>query len=156
MDIDDGTTWPFSQKLLMAMLAFFLNVVLLNLLIAIMGDSYDDIKEARDKTDSLTRLEMISDAIIYRKLLSPNYDQPNRGYLISCKPAVLDGEENDQKLNFENFMKTVKNIQQKNEHKNEQQQTFIKNEVSAKIERLEEIIRSELLKLKPTSNLFKF
>src|SRR5688572_15224958 len=62
---DEG--FSFSQKLLMSFILFLLNVVLLNLLISIMGDSYDKVQEKRVLTDSLTRLELIREATAYMK-----------------------------------------------------------------------------------------
>ena len=44
-----------SQKVIATIILFALNVILLNLLISIMGDSYDKVQEKRLLTDSLTR-----------------------------------------------------------------------------------------------------
>ena len=157
MDIDEDAAWSFSQKLLMAVFAFFLNVVLLNLLISIMGDSYGQVLEMRDKTDALTRLEMIPEAVIYRKFFKPNH-QTNRGHLVYCLPVELNDDENEQNGELENIIKNVKNIiQQNNEVKQEQMSmkneiAGIRSEMSTKIERLEERIISELSKLKMKNN----
>jgi len=108
MDIDEGSPWPLSQKLLMAVLAFFLNVVLLNLLISIMGDSYSQVLAMRDRTDSLTRLEMISEAAVYKKFLKSRH-QTKRGYLIYCFPVELNEDENDQNQELEFSIRAINN-----------------------------------------------
>jgi len=153
MDINEDAAWPFSQKLLMATLAFFLNVVLLNLLISIMGESYDDVKEMRVKTDALTRLEMISEATIYRKLVQFNH-QTKRGHLVYCLPVELEEDESEQNLDTETFLKT--------QQKNEEQQTLMAvrmlkmEEGMMKMEKemlnLKETILSEFSKLKASTN----
>jgi len=111
-DIGDGAAWPFSQKLIMAVLAFFLNVVLLNLLISIMGDSYGQVLEMRDRTDALTRLEMISEAVIYKKFFKRSH-QTKRGCLVYCLPLGFE-EENGENPELESSIKVIKNIIQKN------------------------------------------
>ena len=50
---DDGE-YNVSQKLFTSLIVFLLNVVLLNLLISIMGDTYDKVQERRILIDSLT------------------------------------------------------------------------------------------------------
>ena len=167
LDIEEDAAWPFSQKLIMAVLAFFLNVVLLNLLISIMGDSYGQVLEMRDKTDALTRLEMIEEAVIYRKLFQPNY-QTRRGHLVRCLPVELEDGDNEN-VELGSIIKNVKNIiQQNNELKQEMKneistnrneiltiKTDLKNEISTiqnEMLNLKETILSEFSKLK-TSNI---
>lgn len=79
----------------MVVIAFLLNVLLLNLLISIMGDSYDKILEKRDKTDALTRLEMMSEAMTYMKVFKWN-TKLKRGYLLYCISMDVDEEEGGQ------------------------------------------------------------
>ena len=93
LDIDDDAKYSVSLKLIMVVIAFLLNVLLLNLLISIMGDSYDKILEKRDKTDALTRLEMMSEAMTYMKFLKTNY-KSKRGYLVYCLSLDVEEDEN--------------------------------------------------------------
>jgi len=126
MDIDEGAAWPFSQKLIMAVLAFFLNVVLLNLLISIMGDSYGQVLEMRDRTDALTRLEMISEAVIYKKFFKANH-QTKRGFLMYCIPMELEEEgEKDQSQELESNIKAIKQIIQQNNEDSKQELQSLK------------------------------
>ena len=133
MDIEEDAPWPFSQKLIMAILAFFLNVVLLNLLISIMGDSYGQVLEMRDRTDSLTRLGMISEAAIYRKFLKPNH-QTKRGHLVYCVPVELEEEEKNRLNELEGVVKSIKTLQKNQEESKQELHEFketIKNEISS-------------------------
>ena len=66
--VSNDSDFGFSEKLLASGVLFFLNVVLLNLLISIMGGSYDRVLEKRDRTDALTRLEMKQEGMTYMKL----------------------------------------------------------------------------------------
>jgi len=125
MDIEEDTAWPFSQKLIMAVLAFFLNVVLLNLLISIMGESYGQVLEMRDKTDSLTRLEMISEAVIYKKFFKMNH-QTKRGYLVYCLPVEVEEDEDDKN---NELITTIKKIIQRNNEESNQELQGIKDEI---------------------------
>ncbi len=98
---------------------------------------------------------MISEAVIYRRLVNPNY-QTRKGYLVYCLPVELEEDENNsQNMDAENIMKAVRNIQQKIE----QQQIFIKNEISTKIDermsRLEDKILGEISKLKTSAIILK-
>ncbi len=144
VDIDEGAAWPFSQKLIMAMLAFFLNVVLLNLLISIMGDSYGKVLEIRDLTDSLTRLEMISEAAIYRKFLRPKH-QTKRGFLVYCLPVELnDDDENGKNSELESAIKTMKKLIQKNNEESRQEIQTLKEKVQENNLRLEATMKNEI------------
>ena len=95
LDIDSDSKFSVSQRIIMVVIAFLLNVLLLNLLISIMGDSYDKILEKREKTDALTRLEMMSEAMTYMKLLKMNY-KAKRGYLLYCFSLDMEEDENGQ------------------------------------------------------------
>jgi len=95
LDIEDDVKYSVSLKIIMVVIAFLLNVLLLNLLISIMGDSYDKILEKRDKTDALTRLEMMSEAMTYMKVFKWN-TKLKRGYLLYCISMDVDEEEGGQ------------------------------------------------------------
>jgi len=136
MDIEEDSPWSFSQKLIMAVLAFFLNVVLLNLLISIMGDSYGQVLEMRDRTDSLTRLEMISEAAIYRKFLQLNH-QTKRGYLVYCLPVELEEDKDSQQQELGSMMKAMKKLIKKNNEESKRE-----------IQELKETMKEEMMNLK--------
>jgi len=146
-DIGDDAAWPFSQKLIMAALAFFLNVVLLNLLISIMGDSYGQVLEMRARTDSLTRLEMISEAAIYRKFLKPKH-QTKRGYLVYCLPVELDEDESGQNSELENVIKAMKKLIQRNNEESKQELQTLKDKVHENNLRLEAAMKNEISNMK--------
>jgi gas vesicle protein len=147
VDIDDGAAWPFSQKLIMAVLAFFLNVVLLNLLISIMGDSYGQVLEMREKTDSLTRLEMISEAAVYRKFLKQKH-QTKRGYLVYCLPVELGEDESSQNSELESVIKTMKKLIQKNNEESKKEIQTLKDKVQENNLRLEASMKKEISSMK--------
>lgn len=95
LDIENDVPFSVSKKVIMVVIAFLLNVLLLNLLISIMGDSYDKILEKRDKTDALTKLQMMSEAVTYMKVFKRNY-KTKRGYLLYCLALDVEEDENVQ------------------------------------------------------------
>jgi len=158
MDIEDGAAWPFSQKLIMAVLAFFLNVVLLNLLISIMGDSYGQVLEMRDRTDALTRLEMISEAVIYKRFFKPSHET-KRGFLVYCLPLEWEEDENDQAQELDKNIKALKKIIQNTNEKFssfeashetiKNKMTSLENEISS-LKAGNESMKNEITNLKET------
>jgi len=125
---DEDTT--FSQKFLMCIIAFLLNVVLLNLLISIMGDSYDRILEKRDKTDSLTRLEMMSEALTYMKVFRLN-PETKKGYLVYCL-SIDDSqeEENRQETEWEGRIHLIRKWLKQNDQKVEQMREITEKKIN--------------------------
>ncbi len=120
----------FSEKLLMCIIAFLLNVVLLNLLISIMGDSYDRILEKRDKTDSLTRLEMMSEALTYMKVFKLN-PVSKKGYLLYCL-SIDDSqeEENRQESEWEGRIHLIRKWLKQNDQKVEQMREITEKKIN--------------------------
>jgi len=124
----------------MAVLAFFLNVVPLNLLISIMGDSYGQVLEMRERTDALTRLEMISEAAVYKKFLKHNH-QTKRECLVHCLPVGLERDEDGQNHELEGNI--VKAMQKFNEQNNVDSKQEFK-----KLQQENEVPKNEILELK--------
>jgi len=93
----DSDEYSASQKILLALVLFLLSIVLLNLLISIMGDSFDKVQERRVLTDSQTRLDMILETNILRRQISRKKTD-EKGYLIFCEQG---DEEEDDPLNNE-------------------------------------------------------
>ena len=120
----------FSEKLLMCIIAFLLNVVLLNLLISIMGDSYDRILEKRDKTDSLTRLEMMSEALTYMKVFKLN-PAPKKGYLLYCL-SIDDSQEEEhrQENEWEGRIHLIRKWLKQNDQKVEQMREITEKKIN--------------------------
>ena len=104
----DDTTFNVSQKLFTALILFILNVVLLNLLISIMGDSYDKVQERRVLTDSLTRLDMILEAMVYLRILNQQKKSKGNGYLIYCEPEEEENEEDATANEWEGRINLIK------------------------------------------------
>jgi len=82
-----------SQKFFRALIAFLLNVILLNLLVSIMGTSYDKVLGKRYTTDSKTRLDLISDAITLLRFMRRGKNTIKRGFLIFC--LLSNSSENE-------------------------------------------------------------
>jgi len=156
LDIEEDTAWPFSQKLIMAILAFFLNVVLLNLLISIMGDSYGQVLEMRDRTDALTRLEMIAEAVVYKKFLKLNH-QTKRGYLLYCLPVEVEEDENDQNHEVIDAIATIKKIVQINDQESKQELQAMKEKIASletsnqAIQATNQVMKDKLLNLEASN-----
>ncbi len=88
----DDSEYSTSQRIINAIILFFLSVVLLNMLIALMGDSYGKVQETRVLTDSQTRLDMILESTILMRLFEKRDNNIKKQYLIYCEPK---GEEED-------------------------------------------------------------
>ena len=81
-----------SQKLFASIILLLLNVVLLNLFISMMGDSYDKVQAQKVITDAQTRLSMSVEAMTYLRILKKDKTK-GRGYLIYCGPEVKDSDQ---------------------------------------------------------------
>ena len=97
----NDSDFSVSQKLFASLILFLLNVVLLNLLISIMGDSYQKMQEKQILTDALTRLDMSIEAMVYLRILKGKRQTNGQGYFIFCGPTIEDEEEDsvDSELN---------------------------------------------------------
>ena len=104
-NFDDGD-YSFSQKLLLSLILFALNVVLLNLLISIMGDSYGSVQEERILIDSKTRLHMIMEVVFLKKMIARKASA-GKGYLIYCEPDKVE-EEDQQSLEWNDRIDSIK------------------------------------------------
>jgi len=132
----DGDDPNFSQKLIICFISFLLNVVLLNLLISIMGDSYERVLEKRVKTDSLTRLEMIAEATTHMKYWRCfiNKKGTDKGYLVFClaPDGADDDEENDD---WEGKIQFLSKQIRRCETSTEKRIMTMENEINRKLEK---------------------
>lgn len=81
----DYGSYELSQNIVIAVIAFLLNVILLNLLISIMGESMNNVLAMRDKTETLTKFEMIMEAVTFMKFFKRGKGKiSNKNYLIYC------------------------------------------------------------------------
>ena len=103
---DDGE-YNVSQKLSTALIVFLLNVVLMNLLISIMGDTYGRVQEKRVLIDSLTRLDMSLEAMVYMKALRLTGKKQEKGYLIYCETESLDDDENAENVEWQGRINVI-------------------------------------------------
>ena len=110
-----------SEIAIMVFVAFMISVVLLNLLIAIMGDSYAKVEETRILVDSLERLDMITEVIVIKRIFTPRTIKKEKGYLMFCQNSVSDenSEENENNLLEEKtdlLKAAIKNVETKLEN----------------------------------------
>ena len=97
-----------SQKLFTSLILLLLNVVLPNLFIPIMGDSYDKVQQTRALTDSLTRLGMSLEAIVILRLIERRKKTQGKGYLIYCEPDEGDGDDDPANVGWEVRINVIK------------------------------------------------
>ena len=113
-DQQDGAT-SGTNKFFLALILFIFNVLLLNLLISIMGDTFEKVQNRRVLNDSLTKLDMVLDSMSVLRLFGGR--RKKRGYLITC---VVDnnGEEGDFEPNeWDGKINIIKKILKQNEQK---------------------------------------
>ena len=133
----DDSEYSPSQKIITAMILFLLSVVLLNMLIAIMGDTYGKVQEAQIFTDSSTRLNMCLEAMSYLRILRRKHF--DKGYLIFCGPKV---KKNEDKNEWEERMNKLEAMLNKNEQSQTEKLERMNNE--------QQSIKSEVTKLSKT------
>ena len=104
----DDSNYNVSQKLFTSLILFLLNVVLLNLLISIMGDSYDKVQEKRVLTDSLTRLDMSLEAMVFLRVVRRGKKTEGKGYLIYCETEEADNEDDPANVEWEGRINVIK------------------------------------------------
>ena len=104
----EDSDYSVSQKLFTSLIVFLLNVVLLNLLISIMGDSYDKVQEKRVLTDSLTRLDMSLEAMVFLRVIRRGKKTEGKGYLIYCETEEADNENDPENVEWEGRINVIK------------------------------------------------
>lgn len=145
---DDNMT-NFSQRVFMCLMAFLLNVLLLNLLISIMDDSYDRMLEKKDTTNSITKLHLISESITFRKIFGIQ-PKNKKGFLIYC--SLVDEsveQENKHDAEWEGKINLIRKWVKYNDHNvemasevTEKRITTFEQEMRGNIEALERKIET--------------
>lgn len=142
---DDGEYSP-TQKLFLAFILFLLNVVLLNMLISIMGDSFDRTQENKAMSNSLTRIEMMQDVMVIAQLFQPA-KKLDKNFLMICLPA--QGEDEDPVASeWEGRLNMIKKVLRQNEQKITNQFKAEFQEIHRKIDTNFEKITEEIALLK--------
>ena len=113
----DDEHYNVSQKLFTSLIVFLMNVVLLNLLISIMGDTYDKVQEKRVLIDSLTRLDMALEAMVYMKVLRLTGKKQGKGYLIYCEAESVNDDYNIEDIEWEGRINVIKRALRQNDVK---------------------------------------
>ena len=104
-----------SLKILVSAVLLLLSVVLLNLLIAIMGDSYDKVQEKKVLTESLIKVNMSLEAMALMQIIKEKKTK-GKGYLIYCGPK--EEEEDDIKVDeWEGKLGLIKKVIKYSEQK---------------------------------------
>ena len=85
---------------------FVTQVVFLNMLIAIMGNTFDQVIERRAQYALVTKLSILSE--YYYVINERLADQKNDTYLFIARPKIADGEDEDQA--WEGGFSFIKNI----------------------------------------------
>ena len=147
--VGDDSMTNFSQRVFMCLMAFLLNVLLLNLLISIMDDSYDRMLEKKDKTNSITKLHLISESITFRRIFRIK-PKERKGFLIYC--SLVDEsveQENKQDSEWEGKINLIRKWLKHNDHHvemasevTEKRITTFEQEMRGNIEALERKIET--------------
>ena len=131
----EGEEPDFSQKLIICFISFLLNVVLLNLLISIMGDSYQRVLEKRVKTDSLTRLEMIAEARTLMKYFRFGKKSTKKGYLTFCL-RVDRVNEDEGENDWEGKIDVLRKLIKQSESTTEKRMVELESKMNRKYEKV--------------------
>lgn len=92
----DTDKLDLSATLILVFILFLISIVLLNMLIAIMGDSYDKVQDRKILTDSQERVEMILESTVLMKFFKKRPEEEREGYLLFCE--VLEEDDNDDEV----------------------------------------------------------
>lgn len=140
----DDSTYSPSQKIFLSVILLIFSVVLLNLLVSIMGDSYEKVQEKRATIDSLTKMDIILEALALMRMFSGR--QPGqKGYLIFCGANQEEEEGDQQNAEWEGRINLIKKLLKANDAKVERVDQRL-NKVEGRITTLED----ELRRLKST------
>jgi len=92
-----------SQKLILAVIAFILNVLFLHLLIPFMSESYNQVLKEKSKAETLAKLEMILNVSVYIRFCQKimRRQVSGKGYLVSCLPGRLLKNDQQQEVDGE-------------------------------------------------------
>ena len=137
---DDATAG--TNKFFLALILFILNVLLLNLLISIMGDTFEKVQNRRVLNDSLTKLDMVLDVMSVLRLFGGS--RKRIGYLITCAVNNND-EEGDKQNEWDGRINIIKKILKQNEQKIIESSAATErkvNEINMKVEQ----VKSEMNK----------
>jgi len=97
------SSFSVSQKLLIAAIAFILNVLFLHLLIPFMSESYNKVLKEKSKTESLAQLEMIENIRVHigfcQKIMRRKVS--GKGYLVYCLSGKSVNNDQEQEMNKE-------------------------------------------------------
>ena len=124
-----------SQKIILAFILFIFNVFLLNMLISIMGNAFDQVQEGRILIDSLTKVNMIIENQSLMRVMKLTKKPSKKGYLMVCEQDSMVKEE--EELGFKDIEKQIKS-------EFEQMQKEIKEEIKKQIKNEFEQMRKEL------------
>ena len=93
-----------SQKVILAFILFIFNVFLLNMLISIMGNAFDEVQQGRILIDSLTKVNMI---IENQSLMQKLTKKPSKkGYLMVCERGRMVKEKEELEFKIEKQIKS--------------------------------------------------
>ena len=73
-----------------------------------MGDSYDKVQEKRVLTDSLTRLDMSLEAMVFLRVVRRGKKTEGKGYLIYCETEEADNEDDPANVEWEGRINVIK------------------------------------------------
>jgi len=148
----DDSTYNPSQKVLLSIVLVLLPTVLLNLLVSIMGDSYEKVQEKRATIDSLTKMEIVLEAMVLMRMLSRS-EPEQKGYLIFCGGNQEEEEGADQQsAEWEGRINLIKKLLKSNDAKVERVDQRL-NKFEGRISGLEEELR--MLKSKIDDNHYE-
>jgi len=106
-NIDDSEYTP-SQKILTAMILFMLSVVLLNMLIAIMGNTYESVNQQRILTDTASKVGMYLEGVSYMRLLRRTSGK--KGYLM-----FYSSNQYEEKEGKSDWTRTIEKVKEQSE-----------------------------------------
>ena len=100
-----------SEIAIMVFVAFLVSVVLLNLLIAMMGDSYAKVDERSLLVDSLERIDMINEVIFMKRFFLLLEKKREKGYLMFCQNSNSHENDQENEEKADSLQKEVKNVE---------------------------------------------
>jgi len=133
-----------SQKLILAAIAFILNVLFLHLLIPFMSESYNKVLKEKFKTETLTKLAMILNVSVYirfcQKIMRGGASR--KGYLVYCLPGRSIKTDQQQEINGKNETgKLMKEWLEKSEEMNNKGFANLRGNIGENMESLQESIK---------------
>ena len=140
----DASSFTTSQIVVVSVVLLLLNLMLLNMLISIIGDSYGKVQEKSVIISALIKLDVILETITFIRVLKKKRSE-NKGYLIYCLPVENLDEDNISE--WRGITKLIKKRMNGLEDVLKKEMVRMERCLDAKLEASQGVVEKEVMRL---------